>query len=466
MSESVKRAFEGVKLFPFWLDNPRAPAVERELIGPTSADLVVVGGGFTGLWAAIQAKEADPSLDVVLVEAGKVAYGASGRPGGIISTSVMHGLPNATRVFPQDLDVLEKLGQENLDGFKESLTRYGIEADVEWNGEMTVAVDPGHLDHLKGDYELHVAHGHDVVLLDSKGAREQLDSPLFAGAMWSRNRSGTIHPAKLAWGLKAAALKLGVRLHEHSPITRMEDLGATMIVHTQAGRIETRRVLLGTGTADVGVTDIKRRVMQVRDHIIATAPLSDEQMARIGWNNRQGIYDTRTQLNYFRLTKDNRIIFGGRVSYHFGGDPNPAADRDESTYYKLAEAFYRTFPHRLLLTRRGVRAPLSRRQERVRRGLYGLWRGGQPLRREDGPRHAVESRYADYVAGYFAQRAVVHSAGAAALDCREDHLQRIRRRRRSRRLAASVDQFDQGTGFPDVAAQGVARLSMCLAVFY
>jgi len=344
MSESVKRAFEGVKLFPFWLDNPRAPAVERELIGPTTADLVVVGGGFTGLWAAIHAKEADPSLDVVLVEAGKVAYGASGRPGGIISTSVMHGLPNATRVFPQDLDVLEKLGQENLDGFKESLTRYGIEADVEWNGEMTVAVDPGHLGHLKGDYELHVSHGHDVVLLDSKGAREQLDSPLFAGAMWSRNRSGTIHPAKLAWGLKAAALKLGVRLHEHSPITRLEDCGAKMIVHTQSGRIETPRVLLGTGTADVGVTDIKRRVMQVRDHIIATAPLSEEQMTRIGWKNRQGIYDTRTQLNYFRLTKDNRIIFGGRVSYHFGGNPNPAADRDESTYYKLAEAFYRTFP--------------------------------------------------------------------------------------------------------------------------
>ncbi len=141
MSESVKRAFEGVKLFPFWLDNPAAPDVERELIGPTTADLVIVGGGFTGLWAAIQAKENDPKLDVVLIEAGKIAYGASGRPGGIISTSVMHGLPNATRVFPKDLDVLERLGQENLDGFKEALVRYGIEADVEWNGEMTVAVE-------------------------------------------------------------------------------------------------------------------------------------------------------------------------------------------------------------------------------------------------------------------------------------------------------------------------------------
>jgi glycine/D-amino acid oxidase-like deaminating enzyme len=135
-----------------------------------------------------------------------------------------------------------------------------------------------------------------------------------------------------------------VRLYEHSPLTRLEDAGKKMIVHTQAGRIDTPRVLLGTGTANVGVTDINRRVMQVRDHIIATSPLTEEQMARIGWKNRQGVYDTRTQLNYFRLTKDNRIIFGGRVSYHFGGDNNPAQDRDERTYYKLAEAFYRTFP--------------------------------------------------------------------------------------------------------------------------
>src|SRR5579859_1554712 len=110
------------------------------------------------------------------------------------------------------------------------------------------------------------------------------------------------------------------------------------------------------------------------------------------------------------------------------------------------------WPDRLLLTRRRVRAPLSRRQERVRRGLYGFRGGGQPFWCEDGPRHAVESGDADYVAGYFAQRAVVHSAGTVALDRREDYLQRIRRRRRSRRLAASLDQFDQGAGLPHVVA--------------
>jgi len=344
MTDAIKKSFEDVRLFPYWLDHQQAPAVGRELVGTIAADLVIVGGGFTGLWAAVQARELMPELDVVLVEAGKVAYGASGRAGGIISTSVMHGLPNATRVFPKDLDVLEEFGHANLDGFKETVARYGIDADLEWNGEMTVAVDERHLPHLAQDYELHRRHGHDVVLLDGAQARAQLDSPLYAGAMWSRNRSGIVHPAKLAWGLKAAAQQLGVRLYELSPLERLEDCGDAMLVHTRCGRIRARRVLLGTGTAHVGIRDISRRVMQVRDHVLATEPLSAEQMARIGWRNRQGVYDTRTQLNYYRLTRDNRIIFGGLVSYHFNGNDDPAADRDERTYYKLGSVFYKTFP--------------------------------------------------------------------------------------------------------------------------
>jgi glycine/D-amino acid oxidase-like deaminating enzyme len=103
-------------------------------------------------------------------------------------------------------------------------------------------------------------------------------------------------------------------------------------------------VVFGSGTAKVGVPDINRRVMQVRDHVLATEPLTTEQLERIGWRNRQGIYDTRTQLNYFRLTRENNIIFGGLVSYHFDGDPNPRADGLRETYVRLAQAFFRTFP--------------------------------------------------------------------------------------------------------------------------
>lgn len=341
---SVQDALSRTKLSPYWLDNPAQPNAEPKLTRDTTADLLIVGGGFTGLWAAVQAKEQMPELDVVVIEAGRVAHGASGRAGGIISTSVMHGLPNAVRVFPNDIAELEEFGHRNLDGFEETLKRYDIDADIEWNGEMTVAVDPEHVQHLRDDYDLHTQYGHDVVLLGEQATREQLNSPLFAGALWSRNRSGIVHPAKLAWGLKRAALSLGVRLYEHTPLLSVKDEGKTVYVKTPDGSVRAPRVLFGSGTAKVGIPDINRRVLQVRDHVLATEPLTEEQLARIGWKNRQGIYDTRTQLNYFRLTKNNNIIFGGLVSYHFDGDPNPAQDGQRETYYRLAEAFYKTFP--------------------------------------------------------------------------------------------------------------------------
>ncbi|MEH0164764.1 NAD(P)/FAD-dependent oxidoreductase [Paucibacter sp. JuS9] len=337
-------AFEHTRLMPFWLDTPDAPAPTPPLLESTEADLLVVGGGFTGLWAAIQAKELMPELDVVLIDAGRVAHGASGRAGGIVSTSIMHGLPNAQRVFPQDIERLEALGQANLDGFEAALARYGIDADVEWGGEMTVAVDDAHLATLRADFELHRRYGHRVELLNRAQTAEHIRSPLFAGALWSRQRSGTVHPAKLAWGLRRAAISLGVRLSENTPLTAIHERGDRVEVLTPNGAITARRVLFGTGTAKVGVPDMNRRVLTVRDHVLATEPLTPEQLSRLGWARRQGIYDTRTQLNYFRLTKQNNIIFGGLVSYHYGGQGEPAVDGNKETYHRLAAAFYRTFP--------------------------------------------------------------------------------------------------------------------------
>ena len=344
MSAPVERALRDVTLFPLWLDNPAAPTPERPLIGRGEADLVIVGGGFTGLWAAIQAKEADPGRDVVLIEAAKVAHGASGRPGGIVSTSIMHGLSNAQRIFPDDLEALERLGHDNAKGFADTLERYDIDAEIEWGGELTVAVDAAHLPGLKEEFELHRRHGYDVVYLDRDEAQAQVASPLYQGAVWSRSNSGTVHPAKLAWGLKAAALKLGVRLYEDSPLTHLESDGAGVTVRTHDGSLRTPKVLLATNAFAAGDRRIKNRVAAIRDRIIATEPLTDEQLARVGWAERQGVYDTRTQLNYTRLTKENRIVFGGRVGYYFGNDTDPSADRDVQTYERLAKVFFTTFP--------------------------------------------------------------------------------------------------------------------------
>ena len=341
---SLERALSDTILFPLWLDHPDAPAPESQLIGRTDADLVVVGGGFTGLWAAILAKEANPNRDVVLIEAGKVAYGASGRPGGVLSTSVMHGLSNAKRIFPEDLEALERLGRENLEAFVETLNRHKIDADIEWGGELTVAVGKEHVADLDGELELHKTHGYDVVYLDRDAMQAEIASPLYEAGVWIRKKNGTVHPAKLAWGLKAAALSLGVRLYEHSPLLELERDGPAIRITTHDGVVRSDKVLLATNAFAAGDRRIKQWVASIRDRVIATEPLSDEQLARVGWANRQGVYDTRIQLNYSRLTKDNRIVFGGRVGYYFDNQTDPEADRDIRTYERLARTFYKTFP--------------------------------------------------------------------------------------------------------------------------
>ena len=342
----ARNALKDVTFFPLWLDSPDAPDVERQLIGRVETDLLVVGGGFTGLWAAIQAKEADPNREVVLIEAGKVAYGASGRPGGVVSTSIMHGLHNAARLFPDDIAELERLGQENMRGFLDTLERHDIDAHNTWGGELTVAVGEEHMADIQAEYDLHRRHGHEVELLDREQVQAQVASPLFAGAVWNRKLSGTVHPARLAWGLKRAAVSLGVKLHELTPMEGMQRVGGGLEVKTHDGVVLARKVLLCTNAFAAGDKRIKRRVAGIRDRIIATEPLTQEQIDRVGWEHRQGVYDTRTQLNYMRRTKDNRITFGGRLTYYYEGTENadPAGERVVDPYVRLAEAFHRTFP--------------------------------------------------------------------------------------------------------------------------
>jgi glycine/D-amino acid oxidase-like deaminating enzyme len=335
----------GARTFPFWRDSGDAPRPEPEQIGATSADLVIVGGGFTGLWAAIQAKEANPAQDIVLIEARRIASGASGRPGGIISTSIMHGLHNTVRTFPDDVEELERLGRENMDAFTATLTRHGIDADIEWSGELTAAVSARDIPELHAEFELHQRYGHNVTWLDEAGMREQLNSPAFHAGFWSKDRSGTVHPGKLAWGLKAAILKLGVRVHELSPMLRVESQGDVSVVHTPHGQIRTGKVLLATDSWAVSDPIIKRRLTVMQDRMLATAPLTREQMSKIGWPNRQGIYDTGSQLNYFRLTKENRIIFGGHLDYYFNDAVEAEADRRLRTYYPLVRHFLSKFPN-------------------------------------------------------------------------------------------------------------------------
>ena len=343
-SSRALAALSKTRFTTYWIDS--LPTVEDEpaLQQSQQCDLLVVGGGFCGLWAALQAREQDPERNVVLIEAKSVANGASGRPAAIMSTSVMHGIDNTERIFPDDVAELERLGRDNMDAFHDTLQRYQIDCDVEWGGEMKVSIGDQGLDTVEEDYRLYLKYGHDAVKLDKQAMQAEINSPIFHGGTWSRKRSGTVHPGKLVRGLKRAALSVGVKLYENTPMLTTTRTADGICVKTAQGEISARKVLLATNAWAAGHAHISRRVAAIRDRIVVTEPLSDAQMQKIGWRNRQGIYDTRTQLNYMRLTADNRILFGGRLDYFYGNDTDPDLDRTAQPYIRLLQSFYRTFP--------------------------------------------------------------------------------------------------------------------------
>ena len=342
--EKALNALSATRFTTYWLDSLDPVADEATMEQDTSCDLLVVGGGFCGLWAAIQAKEQDPERDVVLIEANSVANGASGRPAAIMSTSVMHGIDNTERIFPHDVAELEQLGRENMDGFQQTVERYGIDCDLEWGGEMKVSIGDEGLAKIDEEYQLYLKYGHEAVKLDKAGVQAEIKSPLFHGGAWSQKRCGTVHPGKLIRGLKQAALGLGVKLYENTPMLDNHKTGEGIIVKTTGATITAPKVLLATNAWAAGHRHISRRVAAIRDRIVVTEPLTEAQMQQVGWQHRQGIYDTRTQLNYMRLTADNRILFGGRLDYFYGNDTNPALDKTPQPFIRLVQSFYRTFP--------------------------------------------------------------------------------------------------------------------------
>jgi glycine/D-amino acid oxidase-like deaminating enzyme len=341
------RALSKTTFDTYWLDSlpgeQSQPALELNI----GCDLLVVGGGFCGLWTAIQALEQNPRRNVVLIEARSIANGASGRPAAIMSTSVMHGIDNTERMFPGEVAELEKLGRENMDGFRSAVERYNIDCDIEWGGEMKVSIGDQGLETIEEDYQLYCKYDHDAVKLDKEQIQGEIRSPIFHAGVWSKKRSGTVHPGKLVRGLKRVALELGVRVYENTPMLGNRLRDGKVVVNTPNASIEANRVLLATNAWAAGHRKISTRVAAIRDRILVTEPLTPEQMVKVGWAHRQGIYDTRTQLNYMRLTADNRILFGGRLDYFFGNDTDPAHDKTAAPYIRLAKSFYRTFPQLL-----------------------------------------------------------------------------------------------------------------------
>lgn len=329
---------------PFWLDDPARPTPKPELTKHISADLLVIGAGYTGLWTALLAKQENPTRDVVLLEAGEVATGASGRNGGFVDASITHGFLNGLSRWPREIATLQAMGEANLDAIEHTIERLGIECDYRRVGEIDIATEPYLLEEFKHMIELAKPYNLRLQLFDREQLSDIIKSPIFLGGV-KRFESALVNPAQLAWGLRKACLDLGVQLYEKTPVIKLDEEDTNVIAHTPHGRVRAVHVALATNAYPPLLKRISYYIVPVYDYVLMTEPLTSSQRESIGWRGREGLSDGNRQFHYFRTTVDGRILWGGYDAiYHWNSGFGPHLEQRPASFARLAEHFFQAFP--------------------------------------------------------------------------------------------------------------------------
>lgn len=334
----VARSLADTRQAVFWLEDApgrRSPALASD----TETDLLVVGGGYTGLWTAIRAKERDPDRRVILLDGKTVGWAASGRNGGFVEASLTHGDANGQRRWPEELARLEELGHANLDAIEAFVHDRGLACDFERTGTLTVATEPHQVEWLAGETSEH------DVLLDEAAVRAEVNSPTHLAGRWDRRGTALVHPGKLAAELARVAGELGVVIHEQTVVRRLETDGDRVLARTDGGAVRAAHVALATNAFPSLLARNRLMTVPVYDYVLMTEPLTDAQLATVGWHNRQGLADLANQFHYYRLSADNRILFGGYDAiYHAGGRIRTRYEDRPESFARLASHFFTTFP--------------------------------------------------------------------------------------------------------------------------
>ncbi|GAA4722182.1 Glycine/D-amino acid oxidase (deaminating) [Promicromonospora umidemergens] len=323
----------------FWLDDLAERAGYPALSDPVRADIAVVGGGYTGLWSALRAKQRHPGARVVLVEGRSVGWAASGRNGGFCGARLTRGDSHDRGRPPDDPETLARLGQENLTAIGSAVSDLGLDCQWERTGVIDLAVEPYQIDWLQDAAARAARTGATHTFLDRAKLRAEVSSPTYEAGLLRPDDAALVHPARLATELARIASELGVEIFQRTRVTGLTRAGRgardAVVLRTTSPAGEAAvladRVLLGTSAFPSLLRRYRHHTVPAREHLIATEPLSAELLGAIGWRGRQGLADLANRSHYYRLTADHRIVFGG-------------PDAGPETHRRLAEHLLTTFP--------------------------------------------------------------------------------------------------------------------------
>ncbi|WP_333774876.1 NAD(P)/FAD-dependent oxidoreductase [Streptomyces sp. IBSBF 3136] len=339
MSSSASSAVNGG--VSFWYADDGLPAAREPLAGDASADVVIVGGGYTGLWTAYYLKKAAPFLRITVLEQKFCGYGASGRNGGWLYNGVagrdryakLHGHEAAVR--------LQKAMNDTVAEVVAVAGAEGIDADVHRGGVLEVATTPAQLARLKAFHEHELSYGEkDRELYGARQTAERIRAAGAVGSTWTPH-GARLHPVKLVKGLAAAVEALGVSVHESTPVTEIRPKHAV----TPYGTVRAPYILRCTEGFTASLKGQRRTWLPMNSSMIATEPLTEEQWAAIGWDGRETLGDMAHAYMYAQRTADGRIALGGRgVPYRFGSRTDNDGRTQPETVEALREILTRFFP--------------------------------------------------------------------------------------------------------------------------
>jgi glycine/D-amino acid oxidase-like deaminating enzyme len=289
-------------------DEPHATADAAVLEGTQRADVCIVGGGFTGLWTAIRLLDHEPSLNVVVVEAELSGTGASGRNGGVMSDWWMEIDTLVKHFGSEDGPRLARYVGNAADDVEAFCKQEGIDANVTRGGWLWTATSEAQIGSLHHMHEATSALGANVYeLIGAEELEARLGSPIHLMGLRDR-QGGSLHPARLARGLRRSAIARGATVYERSPVTSIE-AGTAVQVRTERGVVEADHVVMAANAWMAHLPDFRRETFICSSDLIATAPLP-ERFEQMSWDGDEVSFDAKAMLYYWRSTADRRVVFG------------------------------------------------------------------------------------------------------------------------------------------------------------